>query len=147
MILSNTCKYGIRAVIYLALNDGENIKIGIKEISKNLNIPTPFLGKIMQLMAKHKVLTSTKGPHGGFGLGKKAKDITLYDIVKVIDGDDVFTTCLISVNSCERDDKDEKHCPVHKDFDPIRQQIIAFFKEKNIQTLVDNVVNDKNIVL
>ena len=101
----------------------------------------------MQLLAKHKVLTSTKGPHGGFGLGKKAEEITLYDIVTIIDSDDVFTTCLISLNSCEREDIVEKHCPVHKDFDPIRQQIISFFKDKNIQELVYNVKRDKNILL
>jgi len=147
MILSNTCKYGIRAVIYLALNNGENKKIGIKEISGNLNIPSPFLGKIMQLLAKHKILTSTKGPHGGFGLGLKTEQISLYDIVKVIDGDDVFTTCLIGMNSCDVAENEHQHCPVHKDFGPIRDQIISFFKEKNIMGLADEIRKDKDIVL
>ena len=48
-MLSNTSKYAIRAVIYLALYAGEEKKIGIKEISKDLSIPTPFLGKIEKL--------------------------------------------------------------------------------------------------
>lgn len=147
MILSNTCKYGIRAVIYLALNNNENKKIGIKEISKNLNMPTPFLGKILQLLAKHKVLDSLKGPHGGFSLKKKPQDINLYEIVEIIDGDNVFTTCLISMSSCDREEKPDKHCPVHNDFKPIRAQIISFFKEKTIQTLVDNIKKDKDIIL
>jgi len=71
-MLSNTCKYGIRAVIYLALHNAEEKKIGIKEISSELNIPTPFLGKILQMLAKNKMLISTKGPNGGFGLDRKS---------------------------------------------------------------------------
>ena len=47
-MLSNTSKYAIRAVIYLALYAGEEKKIGIKQISNELKIPTPFLGKILQ---------------------------------------------------------------------------------------------------
>ncbi|MBT8387492.1 MAG: Rrf2 family transcriptional regulator, partial [Ignavibacteria bacterium] len=94
-MLSNTCKYGIRAVIYLAANKGESKKIGIKTISKDLAIPTPFLGKILQSLAKQKILSSTKGPNGGFGLGKDAGEITLLDIIIAIDGRDVIDMCLI----------------------------------------------------
>ena len=53
-MLSNTCKYGIRAVLYLAMNTKKEKKIGIKQISQDLNIPTPFLGKILQSLVKHK---------------------------------------------------------------------------------------------
>ena len=72
-MLSNTCKYAIRAVIYLAVNDEDGKKIGIKQISKDLDIPTPFLGKILQSLAKQKLLKSTKGPHGGFSIGRPAE--------------------------------------------------------------------------
>nr|HPR60051.1 Rrf2 family transcriptional regulator [Prolixibacteraceae bacterium] len=69
-MLSNTCKYAIRALIYLANYSKENKKIGIKKISEDLGIPSPFLGKILQSMAREKMLASTKGPNGGFSLGK-----------------------------------------------------------------------------
>ena len=59
-MLSNTCKYGIRAVIYIALSNTDKRRIGIKEISKELDIPTPFLGKILQTLVKDKLLVSTK---------------------------------------------------------------------------------------
>ena len=63
-MLSNTSKYAIRAVIYLALFSSDEKKIGIREISKELGLPTPFLGKILQMLAKQKILNSTKGPMG-----------------------------------------------------------------------------------
>ena len=94
-MLSNTSKYAIRAVIYLALFAEDEKKIGIKQISSDLGIPTPFLGKILQTLAKHKVLSSTKGPHGGFGMGKDPAEVSLIDIVDIIDGRDLFTKCLI----------------------------------------------------
>jgi DNA-binding IscR family transcriptional regulator len=49
-MLSNTCKYAIRALIYLGKNSADGTKIGIKKISNDLGIPTPFLGKILQIL-------------------------------------------------------------------------------------------------
>ena len=89
-MLSNTCKYAIRALIYLANYSQDNRKIGIKKISEDLKIPSPFLGKILQSMAREKILASTKGPNGGFALGRDAKDISLYDIVVHVDGEKYF---------------------------------------------------------
>ena len=135
-MLSNTCKYAIRALLYLALNaDGEK-KIGIKKISKDLDIPTPFLGKILQLLAKNKILNSTKGPNGGFGLRKAPKDVFLMDIVNIIDGDDNFNACIVGLQSCS---KEEKNCPIHGKYAPIREQAKQLFNNESIGILIDNI--------
>ena len=65
-MVSNTSKYAIRALIYLALYAAPEKKKGLKDIAANLGIPTPFLGKILQVLARHNILDSSKGPHGGF---------------------------------------------------------------------------------
>ncbi|HAN18975.1 MAG: hypothetical protein A2X13_11730 [Bacteroidetes bacterium GWC2_33_15] len=139
-MLSNTCKYAIRAIIYLALYDGENRKIGIKEISKELNIPTPFLGKILQLLAKNKLLTSTKGPNGGFGLAKPPKEITLLSIIQIIDGLDLFTECLIGLSSCKPTEHNDVQCPIHKRYEPISKQIYEMFDTENIENLKNEIL-------
>ena len=131
-MLSNTCKYAVRACIYLALNADENKKIGIKKIAEDLDIPSPFLGKILQVLAKNKLLASTKGPNGGFSLGKSGKKITLMDIVDVIDGDDNFNSCVIGLKSCTYE---EAHCPIHKDFQPIRESAKQLFMKQDIAQL------------
>ena len=138
-MLSNTCKYAIRAVIYLAQNGGDEKKIGIKQISKELDIPTPFLGKILQSLAKQKLLTSTKGPHGGFGMGKTADEIALIDIVEVIDGRDVFTNCLIGMKSCKQNDTEGYACPVHEQYSSIRKQLLEFFSGETIGKIISNM--------
>jgi Rrf2 family protein len=137
-MLSNTCKYAIRAVIYLAINEKENKKIGIKEISKDLSIPSPFLGKILQVLSKNKLLSSTKGPHGGFSLGKSAYEISLLDIVKIIDGLDFFDTCVIGLQICADDPKKKLLCPFYAKLDPLRDQLYEQFKTLTIGTFKDD---------
>jgi Rrf2 family protein len=138
-MLSNTCKYGIRAVIYLALNGEENKKIGIKEISEELNIPTPFLGKILQMLAKNKMLNSTKGPNGGFSLRRSANEITLLNIIEIIDGLGLFEDCLIGLSSCSAKSHQDVQCPTHRKFSPISDQIYDFFNKETIQSLADEI--------
>ncbi len=138
-MFSNTSKYGIRAVMYLAQNVKGDEKIGIKKISEDLKIPTPFLGKILQSLAKSKLLSSTKGPHGGFGLNKSPYDLTIYDIVVVLDGDDIFNDCLIGVGDCASNHSDAYFCPVHDKYSPIKEKLIEFFKGETIGQLIDNI--------
>lgn len=140
-MLSNTSKYAIRAVIYLALYADEEKKIGIKQISKDLNIPTPFLGKILQTLAKHKLLSSTKGPHGGFGLGKPANDIYLVDIVDIIDGQDIFKKCLIRLEDCT--EKKSEQCSLHDKYLEIRKSLLNLFQHEKISELVDEIKQGK----
>lgn len=143
-MLSNTSKYAIRAVIYLALNSENNAKIGIKQISKELDIPTPFLGKILQSLAKHKLLSSTKGPHGGFGLNKDPEQINLMDIVEVIDGLDSFNMCVLGLPSCT---ENEAHCPIHKNYAGIREQLKNLFQTENIGELTKRIKENQDTIV
>jgi Rrf2 family iron-sulfur cluster assembly transcriptional regulator len=145
-MLSNTCKYAIRAVLYLAVNEKEDSKIGIKKISEDLNMPSPFLGKILQVLSKHKILNSTKGPHGGFSLGKKAHDITLLEIVQIIDGLDFFHTCVIGVKVCEHDPSKKDICPFHDKLDPIRDELYTQFNTLSIGSFKDGVADFEGIM-
>jgi len=140
-MLSNTSKYAIRAVIYLALYAGERKKIGIKQISKELDIPMPFLGKILQTLAKHKLLSSTKGPHGGFGLGKPSEEIRLIDIVDIIDGRDIFNKCLIRMDDCRKNP--EEQCSLHDEYQKIRNDLLNLFENQKISALVEDINKGK----
>jgi Rrf2 family iron-sulfur cluster assembly transcriptional regulator len=146
-MLSNSCIYGIRAVIYLASQPLSNGKTGIKKISKDLDLPSPFLAKILQQLAKQKILRSSKGPHGGFSLLKDPEKITLIDIVHSIDGYDTFTGCIMHNGSCEGVENEEKHCPLHDDYDKTRRDLIKFFSSRTIQELVLKSKNPELIAI
>jgi Rrf2 family protein len=146
-MLSNSCRYGIRAVIYLASQPLSNGKTGIKKISKDLELPTPFLAKILQQLAKQKILSSSKGPHGGFSLLKDPKKITVLDIVKTIDGDDIFTNCIMHNGSCESLEEDKNKCPLHDEYEKIRADLIKLFSGKTIDELVIRANNNELITI
>jgi Rrf2 family iron-sulfur cluster assembly transcriptional regulator len=138
-MLSNSCRYSIRAVIYLASQPESAGKTGIKKISSDLDLPTPFLAKILQQLAKQKILSSTKGPHGGFSILRDPQTITLYDIVNTIDGDEIFTNCIMHSGPCMSVDDNKKPCPLHDDYSKARIERINLFRGKTIYDLVKRV--------
>ena len=61
-MLSKSCKYAIRAVVYVASKAGNNVKLGIKEIAREINAREAFTAKILQIRttpAKEKIETLT----------------------------------------------------------------------------------------
>jgi Rrf2 family iron-sulfur cluster assembly transcriptional regulator len=146
-MLSNSCRYGIRAVIYLAGQPANGGMTGIRKISSDLGLPTPFLAKILQQLAKQKILNSSKGPHGGFSLLKDPQKITLLDIVNSIDGQDVFTNCIMHNGSCEGVENANKHCPLHDDYENTRRELIKLFSHKTIYDLVIRADKDEKIII
>ena len=146
-MLSNSCRYGIRAIVYLASHYPEKNNIGIKQISADLELPTPFLAKILQQLAKNKIISSTKGPNGGFSFLKKPESITLFDIVRIIDGEDIFRNCIIHDGTCSDVRKSKKSCPVHDDYSKVRNELIGLFKSKTIGELVRTTRSSEQIFI
>jgi Rrf2 family transcriptional regulator, iron-sulfur cluster assembly transcription factor len=146
-MLSNSCRYGIRAVIYLASQPKSAGKTGIRKISADLDLPTPFLAKILQQLAKQKILSSSKGPGGGFSLLRDPRKITLLDIVNSIDSPDVFTSCIMHNSSCEGVHSTNKHCPLHDDYQKTRIDLINLFSNKTIYELVVQADNTDSVII
>ncbi|HHJ10895.1 MAG TPA: Rrf2 family transcriptional regulator [Bacteroidetes bacterium] len=131
-MLSNTSKYAIRALIYLELYSNKKNRAGIKKVAGELNIPAPFLGKILQMLVKHQLLDSTKGPHGGFCLNKPALDIPLMAVIEIIEGKEIFDNCVIRTTHCDGD----KPCSMHHKLAPLRSEIKRIFASETIADLV-----------
>jgi Rrf2 family protein len=144
-MLSSSAKYGIRAVTYLAAKAKKNEKIGIKQISDDLGLPTPFLAKILQLLAKQKILSSSKGPHGGFSLLKTPGKITLFDIIVTIDGKDIFENCVVHNTTCKCVDSEKLVCPVHDEYSAVRGSMLKLFKSKTIASMVKTADNQAEV--
>jgi Rrf2 family protein len=84
--ISSKTIYAVAALQELGKNsDGEVLKI--KEIAANANIPRNFLEQILLELKKQGLLTSIKGAHGGYKLAKDLKDITLKDVVLILESD------------------------------------------------------------
>lgn len=108
-MFSKACKYALRAVLYLALHSSETNKIGVGELAGGLNVPKHFLAKILQQLSKANLISSAKGPNGGFYVTKRNLGVTLTEVIECIDGHDVFTGCIMGLPACSG----EKPCPLH----------------------------------
>ena len=141
-MLSATCKYGIRAVIFIASKPLPRANTGLKEIAEKLGIPQPYLAKILQVLARRKILHSTKGPHGGFYLLVPAEKLTLMDIIDAIDGRDFFDSCYVTGEKCNFDRPDDGRCILHNDLRAEKVRLENFFSSKTVDQLVAQVRND-----
>lgn len=124
-MFSKTCEYAIRAMIFIAQKSKDGRKVGIKEIAKGIDSPEHFIAKILQDLGRRRLLQSLKGPNGGFYLDAETLDCSLADIVKVVDGDKLFTGCGLGLKQCS-----ESHpCPIHHEFKAVR---------KGVQQMLEN---------
>jgi Rrf2 family transcriptional regulator, iron-sulfur cluster assembly transcription factor len=130
VFFSRQCEYALQAVLFLALkSDGE--MTSIKDLAKRLHIPHHFLGKILQDLTKKGLLTSLKGPTGGFGLAMPAKEITLYHIVEAIDGGNFLKTCVLGFSECSG----SSPCAVHDRWASLRENVYNMLVSKSIAQL------------
>jgi Rrf2 family protein len=138
IIFSRQCEYALQALLYLALQPPGEM-ISIKELTKKLDIPSPFLAKILQSLTRKGLLASLKGPSGGFTLAMPAKDITLFHIVEAVDGDGFMHNCVLGFPDCSS----KNPCAVHEKWGVLRQGIYDMLMNKNIGQLAKETKKPK----
>ncbi|WP_298493393.1 Rrf2 family transcriptional regulator [uncultured Algibacter sp.] len=134
-MLSNSSKYAIKAVLYLAINSNEEKKVTVKDISTPINVPQAYIAKLLQELVKADIISSTRGPKGGFYLNEVNKNQPVINILNVIDGEKRLTSCMLSLEKC----KEEKPCPLHNILSPSRKKITHLLHLKSIKDLATEV--------
>ena len=141
-MLSNSSKYALKAVLYLAVNSDESRKIMAKNISDPINVPQAYLAKLLQELSRHNIVSSTRGPNGGFYINAQNRETPLIDIVSVIDGDNRLNSCLLSLQNCNN----EKPCLLHNFADPFRTDLIKNLEKKTIGDMAKDVKSGKSFL-
>ena len=99
MKFSVKTEYGLRAMIYLALRNGDGL-IGAKEIAARQDIPERFLEQQITALKKAGLVISQRGSSGGCSLARRANEITVLEVIEALDGL-IFKSGLIAANfSC-----------------------------------------------
>lgn len=140
-MFSRSCEYTLQAIIYIALH-AQNNAVGLQEIAKSQNIPSHFLSKLLQILIKQKILSSAKGPNGGFTLAKPADKLTLLKIVTIIDGPDIFNKCGIGLKYCS----DKTPCPIHAQYKLVKNRIQDLLSNKTLSELCKDIESGQAIV-
>ena len=136
-MISNTCKTAIKAVIYLASKEESGERSVVKEIAKHINASEHTISKILQNLVRQKIISSIKGPTGGFYITEKQRQEPIITIVDTIDGKDLFNECGLGLSQCSS----AHPCPIHNDYKKGREIIHELFKTRTINVLCEPVEN------
>jgi Rrf2 family protein len=131
MIYSETVKYALLALAYLALNRDRLVKV--EEIAEAQNIPRPFLSKIFHKLVRERVLRSYKGPNGGFTFMIPPEEITIYDVMRYLDEDYRLDYCALRPGRCE--EWESSPCAVHDKWTALREHIMEYLTSTTITEL------------
>ncbi len=81
MFFSKSFGYALRSVLYVASVGESNGKVPLEKIAEGLNVPRHFLGKVMKRLVKEGILSSQKGPNGGFFTNEKTLQTPLLQFI------------------------------------------------------------------
>ena len=141
-MFSKSTEYALRATIFIAQKGSEENKLSIDEISKAIGSPKPFTAKILQLLTKdNRIVSSVRGPNGGFYITEKAKKLPSRCILEAMSEDEILEKCVLGLIQCS----ERMACPMHAEYKLIKQQIIQLFENKTIQLLVEEIDNGARV--
>ena len=134
-MFSKATEYALRATIYIAQKSSAEKKLSIGEIAKAIDSPVSFTAKILQLLTpNNKLISSARGPHGGFFITEKAKRLPVRAVLTAMGESDILDKCVLGLNKCS----ESKPCPMHHQYKTIKYQLIGLFETKTIQQLADD---------
>lgn len=128
-MLAKGTEYAVRAMVYIRLQNDDNKRPGIMDIAQSIEAPQAFTAKVLQTLSKHNLVQSMKGRGGGFFFTEEHQQISLFDVINVMEGDKLFTQCGFGLKTCE----DEKPCPLHEEY---KKLIDGFYQMLSTQTIV-----------
>src|SRR5215468_9166571 len=107
MKLTRASSYALHAVAYMAAQKQEK-PIASHHIAQARGIPERFLLKVLKPLVSSMVLTSIKGPNGGYALARPANEVTMLDIIESVDG---------PIRGNAPFGRDDSHNPLNKKLD------------------------------
>ncbi len=134
-MISKACKYAIRATIFVASKKEEGIKLNIKDIAREVDAPEAFTAKILQVLNKTRIITSLKGPYGGFYIEDYQLQQPVINIVNALDGMSVFQECGLGLRQCSA----THPCPMHDQYKIARDALQDAFQNTTIGQLAEQV--------
>lgn len=109
-MLSQTVEYALRAVVYLA-DQAPNPRTA-DQIATRTRVPTAYLSKVLQSLARSGVVLSQRGLHGGFQLAVPAAKLTILEVVNAVDPIQRIQQCPLGLST-----HGSSLCPLHRRLD------------------------------
>lgn len=132
MKLSTKGRYGVKAMVELAIHYGVD-PISIKTISLSQGISEYYLEQLFSPLRKANLIKSIRGANGGYVLNKEPKDITIADIINVLEGPIEISGC-VEGDICDNEDA----CATKLLWEKIKNSIDEVMETTTLQDIVDD---------
>lgn len=138
MQLNITTDYALRTVLYLG---NKGVCRTAKEISEEMCIPRTYLIKVLTRLRRGGVVTSVSGHAGGYQLERKLSEISIGDILKLMERTIKINPCLEKADFCSR--KNTGVCPIHKFYGAMQEEIETKWLSLSLQQILDTYREDE----
>jgi Rrf2 family protein len=141
-MLGKTSEYAIRALVYVYIQNQEGKRPGFKEISKMIDSPEQFTAKVLQILSRAGLVSSMKGRGGGFFFGASMAPLSLYEVIRIIEGDLFFSRCGFGLKKCDA----QNPCPLHDDYSTVREGFFKLVTNQTIESLAKKIIEHQAIL-
>lgn len=133
MKLSTRSTYGVRAMLALAMQQPGTGPLMVKDIAELQKLPATYLEQLMVLLRKAGLVTATRGAHGGYTLARPAAEITLAEIIEVLEGPLNLTDCPNGAGCCGH----PENCSLYGLWQQAGQALTDVFANVTLATLAE----------
>jgi Rrf2 family protein len=130
-MISKTGLYVIRALAELA-KIPEDTWLGTAILAKQIDAPVNYLGKLLHILARERVILSQKGIRGGVRLAQPPHTISLYRALEPFENFQRWHECLLGQEGCP----DVAPCALNARWAPVREQVLRFLRETTAADLI-----------
>jgi Rrf2 family protein len=131
MIFSSPVQYAIRAMTYLGEQEVGKLS-STREISEAMDIPMPYLAKIINRLSRRRLVRARRGPSGGITLARPASRIKICDIIDAMGASLISQRCILGIAECG----ESTPCPVHDSWKSVRELLSRKLHEQTVRDLV-----------
>ncbi|MBF0478060.1 MAG: Rrf2 family transcriptional regulator [Candidatus Omnitrophica bacterium] len=130
-LINKNTDYAVQAIYYIAQKSPDIVST--VEVEEKLGLPRPFIRKILQILTKAEILSSSKGNKGGFTISRPLSDIYLLDLMQLFQGRIAFTDCSFQKKVCPN----AGHCPLRRRIKTIEETVINELKGVTLKELLN----------
>ncbi len=133
MFFSKSFGYALRGILYIAVLSDNKARIQVEEVAIQLVVPRHFLSKIMKKVVKKKILSSARGPHGGFSINENTLSTSLIELFMITNENTQFNKCLLGLKECNP----RRPCPLHHKMADHKKELLTLLSGTTIGDLLN----------
>lgn len=138
-LYSKGCEYAIRGLMHFPADTDSYVRI--EDISERADVPEHFTRKMFQVLAQKGILIAVPGPKGGYKLAREPLQISLLEIIELIDGVEPLGDCVLGLPVCS----DRAPCALHHTWSDAKKILLPEFKRTSVADLLKSSERDRLI--